>query len=131
MVTLIITLLIIFQDAQESNPETNSEFGSWASDSRTQTNLVKTSETLNMKSQKQANVLSTAIFAEGEALGLGADLCQDLAVLISGPRVKTLTWDMERYENRLFFLASRFIHLIKRSSENEASVKTLYSFTHQ
>lgn len=87
----------MFQDTQETKSESNSEFGSWANDSRTQTNLVKTSETLNMKSQKQANVLSTAIFAEGEAIGLEPDLCQDLAVLISGPRVKTLTWDMERY----------------------------------
>ncbi|CAH2099092.1 unnamed protein product [Euphydryas editha] len=87
----------IHKDIQEPRLETNSEFGSWATDSRTQTNLVKTSETLNLKqTQKQANVLSTAIFAEGEALGLGAELCQDLASLISGPRVKTLSWDMDR-----------------------------------
>ncbi|XP_050356851.1 uncharacterized protein LOC126777788 isoform X2 [Nymphalis io] len=87
----------VLKDIQEPRPDTNSEFGSWATDSRTQTNLVKTSETINLKqTQKQANVLSTAIFAEGEALGLGAELCQDLAVLISGPRVKTLSWDMDR-----------------------------------
>nr|XP_026486527.1 uncharacterized protein LOC113393698 isoform X4 [Vanessa tameamea] len=87
----------ILKDIHEPRSDTNSEFGSWATDSRTQTNLVKTSETINLKqTQKQANVLSTAIFAEGEALGLGAELCQDLAVLISGPRVKTLSWDMDR-----------------------------------
>ncbi|CAH0731534.1 unnamed protein product, partial [Brenthis ino] len=86
----------LHKDIQEPNLETNSEYGSWANDSRTQTNLVKTSETLNLKSEIQANVLSTAIFAEGETLGLKAELCQDLAVLISGPRVKTLTWDMDR-----------------------------------
>ncbi|XP_037876942.1 uncharacterized protein LOC101742438 isoform X2 [Bombyx mori] len=74
-----------------------SEFGSWATDSRSQTNLVKTSETLNLKqSQHQANVLSTAILSEGEALGLSAELCQDISVLLSGPRVKTLSWDMDR-----------------------------------
>ncbi|XP_038219349.1 uncharacterized protein LOC119837690 [Zerene cesonia] len=85
------------KDMQEPNLETTSEFGSWSTDSRTQTNLVKTSETLNIKhTQKQANVLSTAIFSEGEALGLEPELCNDLAVLLSGPRVKTLTWDMER-----------------------------------
>ncbi|CAG4962431.1 unnamed protein product [Colias eurytheme] len=90
-------LLEAIKDLQEPNLETTSEFGSWATDSRTQTNLVKTSETLNMKYiQKQANVLSTAIFTEGEALGLEPELCNDLAVLLSGPRVKTLTWDMER-----------------------------------
>ncbi|XP_045507537.1 uncharacterized protein LOC123703531 isoform X2 [Colias croceus] len=90
-------LLEAIKDLQEPNLETTSEFGSWATDSRTQTNLVKTSETLNMKHiQKQANVLSTAIFTEGEALGLEPELCNDLAVLLSGPRVKTLTWDMER-----------------------------------
>ncbi|CAF4923889.1 unnamed protein product [Pieris macdunnoughi] len=85
------------KDLQEPNRESTSEFGSWATDSRTQTNFVKTSETLNLKkTQKQANVLSTAIFSEGESLGLGSELCNDLAVLLSGPRVKTLTWDMER-----------------------------------
>ncbi|XP_047516776.1 uncharacterized protein LOC125057245 isoform X2 [Pieris napi] len=85
------------KDLQEPNRESTSEFGSWATDSRTQTNFVKTSETLNIKkTQKQANVLSTAIFSEGESLGLGSELCNDLAVLLSGPRVKTLTWDMER-----------------------------------
>ncbi|XP_052745200.1 uncharacterized protein LOC112056076 isoform X2 [Bicyclus anynana] len=88
---------LIMPDVQEQEPNTSSEFGSWATDSRTQTNLVKTSETLKLKqTQKQANVLSTAIFAEGEGLGLGADLCQDLAVLLSGPRVKTLYWDLDR-----------------------------------
>ncbi|KAL4712445.1 hypothetical protein ACJJTC_007461 [Scirpophaga incertulas] len=77
--------------------ETSSEFGSWATDSRTQTNLVKTSETLNIKqTQHQTNVLSTAILTEGEALGLTPELCQDLAVLLSGPRVKTLSWAMNR-----------------------------------
>ncbi|XP_045525425.1 uncharacterized protein LOC123714858 isoform X2 [Pieris brassicae] len=85
------------KDLQEPNSESTSEFGSWATDSRTQTNFVKTSETLNLKkTQKQANVLSTAIFSEGESLGLGSELCNDLAVLLSGPRVKTLSWDMER-----------------------------------
>ncbi|XP_061380233.1 uncharacterized protein LOC116776059 isoform X3 [Danaus plexippus] len=84
-------------DIQETKEVSSSEYGSWANDSRTQTNLVKTSETLNLKqTQKQANVLSTAILAEGEALGLGAELCQDLSVLISGPRVKTLSWDTDR-----------------------------------
>ncbi|OWR50925.1 hypothetical protein KGM_208597 [Danaus plexippus plexippus] len=74
-------------DIQETKEVSSSEYGSWANDSRTQTNLVKTSETLNLKqTQKQANVLSTAILAEGEALGLGAELCQDLSVLISGPQ---------------------------------------------
>lgn len=103
MFSLVLLKFIKFshifqQDTQEPRFETNSEFGSWATDSRTQTNFVKTSETLNLKqTQTQANVLSTAIFAEGEALGLGAELCQDLAVLISGPRVKTLSWDMDRY----------------------------------
>ncbi|XP_045779996.1 uncharacterized protein LOC123877364 isoform X10 [Maniola jurtina] len=88
---------LIMPDVQEQDMETNTEYGSWATDSRTQTNLVKTSETLKLKqTQKQANVLSTAIFAEGEGLGLEADLCQDLAVLLSGPRVKTLYWDMDR-----------------------------------
>ncbi|XP_063630060.1 uncharacterized protein LOC134801437 isoform X2 [Cydia splendana] len=84
--------------AQESAPETTSEYGSWANDSRTQSNLVKTSETLQLKQsqQHQANVLSTAILTEGEALGLEPELCQDLAVLLSGPRVKTLSWDMDR-----------------------------------
>ncbi|XP_063543102.1 uncharacterized protein LOC134751573 isoform X1 [Cydia strobilella] len=84
--------------AQESTPETTSEYGSWANDSRTQSNLVKTSETLQLKQsqQHQANVLSTAILTEGEALGLEPELCQDLAVLLSGPRVKTLSWDMDR-----------------------------------
>ncbi|XP_063370256.1 uncharacterized protein LOC134658501 [Cydia amplana] len=84
--------------AQESIPETTSEYGSWANDSRTQSNLVKTSETLQLKQsqQHQANVLSTAILTEGEALGLDPVLCQDLAVLLSGPRVKTLSWDMDR-----------------------------------
>ncbi|CAG9569906.1 unnamed protein product [Danaus chrysippus] len=87
----------IQSDIQEIKEEFNSEYGSWANDSRTQTNLVKTSETLNLKqTQKQANVLSTAILAEGEALGLGPELCQDLSVLISGPRVKTLSWDTDR-----------------------------------
>ncbi|XP_039761352.1 uncharacterized protein LOC120634668 isoform X3 [Pararge aegeria] len=84
-------------DVQEKGLDTNTEYGSWATDSRTQTNLVKTSKTLKLKqTQKQANVLSTAIFAEGEGLGLEADLCQDLAVLLSGPRVKTLYWDLDR-----------------------------------
>ncbi|CAH2208848.1 jg25666 [Pararge aegeria aegeria] len=89
---------ITFQlDVQEKGLDTNTEYGSWATDSRTQTNLVKTSKTLKLKqTQKQANVLSTAIFAEGEGLGLEADLCQDLAVLLSGPRVKTLYWDLDR-----------------------------------
>ncbi|XP_061724844.1 LOW QUALITY PROTEIN: uncharacterized protein LOC133530791 [Cydia pomonella] len=84
--------------AQEPTPETTSEYGSWANDSRTQSNLVKTSETLQLKQsqQHQANVLSTAILTEGEALGLETELCQDLAVLLSGPRVKTLSWDMDR-----------------------------------
>ncbi|KAL0859589.1 hypothetical protein ABMA27_010722 [Loxostege sticticalis] len=82
---------------QDVKEETTSEFGSWATDSRTQSNLVKTSETLNLKQmQHQANVLSTAILSEGEALGLSPELCQDLAVLLSGPRVKTLSWDMDR-----------------------------------
>ncbi|XP_063389911.1 uncharacterized protein LOC134675561 [Cydia fagiglandana] len=87
-----------FIQAQESTPETTSEYGSWANDSRTQSNLVKTSETLQLKQsqQHQANVLSTAILTEGEALGLEPELCQDLAVLLSGPRVKTLSWDMDR-----------------------------------
>ncbi|KAL0810132.1 hypothetical protein ABMA28_010928 [Loxostege sticticalis] len=86
--------LAVEQDVKE---ETTSEFGSWATDSRTQSNLVKTSETLNLKQmQHQANVLSTAILSEGEALGLSPELCQDLAVLLSGPRVKTLSWDMDR-----------------------------------
>ncbi|XP_050671787.1 uncharacterized protein LOC126970106 [Leptidea sinapis] len=85
-------------DTQEmTNKESSSEFGSWATDSRTQTNLVKTSETLKLKqTQKQANILSTAILNEGESIGLEENLCHDLAVLISGPRVKTLSWDMER-----------------------------------
>lgn len=78
-------------------PEATSEFGSWATDSRSQTNFVKTSETLNLKhTQQQANVLSTAVLNEGEALGMSAELCQDIAVLLSGPRVKTLSWDMDR-----------------------------------
>ncbi|XP_063834890.1 uncharacterized protein LOC135084078 [Ostrinia nubilalis] len=82
---------------QDVKEETTSEFGSWATDSRTQSNLVKTSETLNIKhTQHQGNVLSTAILTEGEALGLSPELCQDLAVLLSGPRVKTLSWDMDR-----------------------------------
>ncbi|XP_059058184.1 uncharacterized protein LOC131851674 [Achroia grisella] len=77
--------------------ESKAEFGSWANDSRSQTNFVKTSETLNLKqTQQRANVLSTAIFAEGEALGLSAELCQDLAVCLSGPRVKTLSWATDR-----------------------------------
>ncbi|XP_053619198.1 uncharacterized protein LOC128680224 isoform X2 [Plodia interpunctella] len=85
------------QVIQEPKEETKSEFGSWASDSRSQTNLVKTSETLNLKqTQQHTNVMSTAIFAEGEALGLSAELCQDLTVCLSGPRVKTLSWDMDR-----------------------------------
>ncbi|XP_069362511.1 extracellular matrix-binding protein ebh-like isoform X3 [Maniola hyperantus] len=88
---------LVMLDVQEQDTETNTEYGSWATDSRTQTNLVKTSETLKLKqTPKQANVLSTAIFTEGEGLGLEADLCQDLAVLLSGPRVKTLYWDMDR-----------------------------------
>lgn len=87
----------VIVDSQDTTEGTRSEFGSWASDSRSQTNLVKTSETLNMKqTQHQANVLSTALLNEGEALGLGPELCQDIAVLLSGPRVKTLSWDMER-----------------------------------
>ncbi|KOB79432.1 Uncharacterized protein OBRU01_00308 [Operophtera brumata] len=45
--------------------------------------------------QNQANVLSTAILNEGEALGLSPELCQDITVLLSGPRVKTLSWDMD------------------------------------
>ncbi|XP_013148754.1 PREDICTED: uncharacterized protein LOC106111274 [Papilio polytes] len=77
--------------------DTNSEFGSWATDSRTTTNFVKTSETLNIKQiQNNANVLSTAVLTEGEAIGLGTDLCQDLAVLLSGPRHKILSWDINR-----------------------------------
>lgn len=88
----------LFQDVHEKKEEPTSEFGSWASDSRSQTNFVKTSETLNLKkhSQHQANVLSTAIFSEGEALGISPELCQDIAVLLSGPRLKTLSWDMDR-----------------------------------
>ncbi|CAK1595415.1 unnamed protein product [Parnassius mnemosyne] len=84
-------------EIQESASEANPEFGSWATDSCTKTNFVKTSETLNIKQiQHNANVLSTAVLSEGEALGLGAELCQDLAVLLSGPRHKTLSWDIDR-----------------------------------
>ncbi|CAG5037546.1 unnamed protein product [Parnassius apollo] len=84
-------------EVQESASEANPEFGSWATDSCTKTNFVKTSETLNIKQiQHNANVLSTAVLSEGEALGLGAELCQDLAVLLSGPRHKTLSWDIDR-----------------------------------
>lgn len=46
--------------------------------------------------QNQVNVLSTAILNESEALGLSPELCQDITVLLSGPRVKTLSWDMDR-----------------------------------
>jgi hypothetical protein len=93
------------QDDQDLKAESTSEFGSWATDSHTQTNLVKTSETLNIKhTANQANVLSTAILTDGEALGLSPELCQDLAVLLSGPRVKTLSWDMDRYVVRSIFI---------------------------
>ncbi|KAF9808034.1 hypothetical protein SFRURICE_017206 [Spodoptera frugiperda] len=85
------------RDVHETKEEPTSEFGSWASDSRSQTNFVKTSETLNLKHTKnQANVLSTAIFSEAEALGISPELCTDIAVLLSGPRLKTLSWDMDR-----------------------------------
>ncbi|XP_013174696.1 PREDICTED: uncharacterized protein LOC106123108 isoform X1 [Papilio xuthus] len=84
-------------ESPEASADTNSEFGSWATDSRTTTNFVKTSETLNIKQiQNNANVLSTAVLTEGEAIGLGTDLCQDLAVLLSGPRHKILSWDINR-----------------------------------
>ncbi|XP_013190936.1 uncharacterized protein LOC106135241 [Amyelois transitella] len=89
--------LPIIAEKNDPKEETKSEFGSWANDSRSQTNLVKTSETLNLKQiQQHTNVMSTAIFAEGEAIGLSAELCQDLTVCLSGPRVKTLSWDMDR-----------------------------------
>ncbi|XP_068624726.1 extracellular matrix-binding protein ebh-like isoform X2 [Battus philenor] len=89
--------LITSSENFEIAPEANSEFGSWATDSCTKTNFVKTSETLNIKKiQHNANVLSTAVLTEGEAIGLPAELCQDLAVLLSGPRHKTLSWDMNR-----------------------------------
>ncbi|KAJ0171084.1 hypothetical protein K1T71_013283 [Dendrolimus kikuchii] len=97
MIKAAPTLTPVHVNPQETKEETTSDFGSWANDSRSQTNLVKTSETLNMKqTQHQSNVLSTAILAEGEALGLNPDLCQDIAVLLSGPRLKTLSWDMDR-----------------------------------
>ncbi|CAH0599086.1 unnamed protein product [Chrysodeixis includens] len=85
-------------DPVETKQEsTSSEFGSWASDSRSQTNFVKTSETLNLEhTERQANVLSPATLSEGEALGLSPELCQDIAVLLSGPRLKTLSWDTNR-----------------------------------
>ncbi|KPJ14683.1 Uncharacterized protein RR48_04509 [Papilio machaon] len=84
-------------ESTEASADANSEFGSWATDSRTTTNFVKTSETLNIKQiQNNANVLSTAVLTEGEAIGLGTDLCQDLAVLLSGPRHKILSWDINR-----------------------------------
>lgn len=86
-----------FQDTLDLKPEGTSEFNSWANDSRSQSNLVKTSETLQLKQgPRQANVLSTAILTEGEALGLSVELGQDLVVLLAGPRVKTLLWDMDR-----------------------------------
>ncbi|CAB3233050.1 unnamed protein product [Arctia plantaginis] len=84
-------------DIEPKAEQTTSEFGSWASDSRSQTNFVKTSQTLKLKhTQQRANVLSIAILNEGEALHLSPELCQDIAVLLSGPRVKTLSWDMNR-----------------------------------
>ncbi|KAI8425752.1 hypothetical protein MSG28_011535 [Choristoneura fumiferana] len=84
-------------DTLDLKPEGSSEFNSWANDSRSQSNLVKTSETLQLKqAPRQANVLSTAILTEGEALGLSVELGQDLVVLLAGPRVKTLLWDMDR-----------------------------------
>lgn len=85
----------VLQDIKKIDP---SEF-SWATDSRaTNSVFVKTSETLNLKqTTQQAMVLSMAILSEGEKLGLSPELCQDLAVLLGGPRVKTLSWEMERY----------------------------------
>ncbi|XP_041983842.1 uncharacterized protein LOC121736603 isoform X2 [Aricia agestis] len=83
---------------KRESTEVTSEFGSWATDSRTSSNFVKTSETLNLKqTQKQTNILSSSMFdTECGALGLKTELCEDLAVLLSGPRVKTLSWDMDR-----------------------------------
>jgi hypothetical protein len=37
--------------------------------------------------------LVSSVVLEGEGLGLSSDLCHDLVVLLSGPRLKLLTWD--------------------------------------
>ncbi|KAJ2941019.1 hypothetical protein O0L34_g13148 [Tuta absoluta] len=93
----VLTARPFAETQPKEEPEVKSEFGSWANDSRTQTNFVKTSEHLKMQAtQHQANVLSTTVLNEGEVLGLDAELCQDIIVLLSGPRVKTLSWDMDR-----------------------------------
>lgn len=44
--------------------------------------------------EESTQSLISAAVLEGEGLELSADLCRDLAVLLSGPRLKYLTWDL-------------------------------------
>lgn len=41
-----------------------------------------------------AQALISSAVLEGEGLELSTDLCRDLVVLLSGPRLKSLTWDL-------------------------------------
>lgn len=41
-----------------------------------------------------AQRLVSGAVLDGESLGLSTDACRDLAVLLSGPRLKMLTWDL-------------------------------------
>ncbi|XP_077296995.1 uncharacterized protein LOC143918801 [Arctopsyche grandis] len=44
--------------------------------------------------EESTQSLISAAVLEGEGLELSVDLCRDLAVLLSGPRLKYLTWDL-------------------------------------
>lgn len=52
--------------------------------------------------QKQPQSLVSSAVLEGEDLDLSSDLCHDLAVLLSGPRLKLLTWDLSWFVRYLF-----------------------------
>lgn len=41
-----------------------------------------------------AQRLVSGAVLDGEGLGLSSDVCRDLAVLLSGPRLKMLTWEL-------------------------------------
>lgn len=45
-------------------------------------------------SRDVAQSLISAAVLEGEGLEISTDLCRDLVVLLSGPRLKSLTWDL-------------------------------------
>lgn len=57
------------------------------------------------------NLISTAVL-EGENLSLGSDMCHDLAVLLSGPRLKLLTWDLSWFV--IFHLVFTLYELINK-----------------